>query len=258
LDLPSGAPWTDISFVGVYHKEEERLESLLQLARKWFTHVIVGVQTDDMENDETLRIASEYADIVIVDKVAGLAEPTLHKILKDVPTDWSLVISGDERPTEQLLASLQEMLDYGINHRVLGFWIRFVSSIEGVAYPSEQDNHLRMFRTMLGWPSTMHSRPPVQNGFFWPPEKGVIYHDRSLDEMMVDYLRYLKMSGSTANWVNHNKLMMHDACAATAIHKGWEFIESFDWWPKVKAIAFDSCKTECRMPQTRYDCLSNR
>jgi hypothetical protein len=67
---------------------------------------------------------------------------------------------------------------------------------------------------------------------------GHFRHERSLDEMMQDYLRYWDVGRGNAQWDEHNRVMMHNACVGTAARKGWAFVQSFDWWPRVEAIAF--------------------
>lgn len=236
-------PWTDVTFIGVYWNDPDRVQKLLEHVRPWFTHVVVGVQTDDPDNDETLKRARAVADEVVVDRVAGHCEPTIEKVLAQVPTEWSFLVSADEWPSDGLLGSFQRMLDEIIPRRLEGVWIRMISSIEEVSYPSEQDNHLRVFKTRLGWPRTLHSRPMTNNTMFWDP-KDYLRHDRSLDEMMQDYLRYYELGRSNKDWVAHNKLMMHDACAATASYYGWDHVKSFSWWPSVLEVAFEGIDPE--------------
>lgn len=233
-----GHPWTDVTFVGVYWNDPDRVYKLLQYVRPWFTHMVVGVQTDDPTHDLTLDRARRWADETVVDRVAGHCEPTIGKVLYRVKTGWSFLVSADEWPTEPLLMSFQDMLNEAANSRLDGFWIRMLSSIEGVAYPSEQDNHLRVFRTALGWPTTLHSRPNAGRSEHWRPD-AMLLHDRSLDEMMQDYLRYFEIGRGNKGWEDHNRLMMHDACEATAKHYGWDRVTQYDWWPEVLAIAFE-------------------
>jgi hypothetical protein len=84
----------------------------------------------------------------------------------------------------------------------------------------------------------MHSRPEAKHPAFWNPED-ILHHDRSLDEMIVDYLRYWKIGAHNPGWVKHNREMMYNACTATAAHKGWAFVQGFEWWPQVRDIAFE-------------------
>lgn len=244
-DRPVGlhpmAPWTDITFAGVYHNDAERVGRLLDAVRPWFVNIAVAVQCDDPD-DETLRVCEEKSDRLVIDPVYGHAEPSIGKLLGVVRTPWTFLISADEMPSPDLLYNFQDAIqiaEHGDDYSTIdGFWIRFVSSIEGIDYPSEQDNHLRLFQTRLGWPTTMHSRPAARNAVFWPESKGHVRHDRSLDEMMIDYLRYFQLGSANDSWKAHNRLMMHDACVATAEHYGWDYVKAFPWWPQVEAIAF--------------------
>jgi hypothetical protein len=260
MKLPAGAPWTDVAFAGVYWQEQERLPALLDLASRWFTNIHIGVQTNDPEHDETLAIARRYTDNIIVEPVQGYAEPTLNNVVARIRSEWTFVVSGDEMPSERLLSKFQDMVyiaDHGDDYsNIDGFWISFVSTIEGVEYQSEQDRHLRLFRSRRGWPSSMHSRPHVNYPMFWPREDGVIYHDRTLDEMIRDYLRYLRLSNGNDQWAAHNRLMIHDAVTATAQRYSWELVEDYGWWPEAKEVAFDECIERCGMHDAGYDCKS--
>ena len=229
--------WTDVTFCGVYWNDPVRVSALLHAVRPWFSNLVVGVQTDDPENDATLAACRARADVVVTEPVAGHCEPTINKVLANVPTDWAFLVSADEEPSLNLLNAFQRILDHAAETKTDGYWIRMISSIEDIPYPSESDNHLRVFRKELGWPNTLHSRPPAKREFFWDPED-VLYHKRSLDEMMQDYLRYFRIGRGNPGWDAHNRLMMHDACEATARHYGWAFVSGFPWWPEVRDIAF--------------------
>ncbi len=231
---PSRVPYTDVTFGGVYWNDADRVARLLAAMRPWFVNVVVGVQDSP---DDTLAVCRRFANRVIEDDHHGYCEPTLSRVVDSVATEWSFVVSADEMPDYRLLGSFQAMVDRaGADPTIDGFWIRFVSSIDGIEYPSESDNHLRFFRSRLGWPRTMHSRPDAANAVFW--RTGEIRHDRSLDEMIRDYLRYFRLGRGDAGWEVHNRLMIHDACAATASRKGWPYVRGHDWWPEAEAVAF--------------------
>lgn len=236
-------PWTDVTFVGVYWNDPDRVEKLLETVRPWFTHIVCGVQTDDKGRDETLSRVVRWADETIVDKVHGFCEPTIGRVLGSVKTDWVFLVSADETPSTALLESFQDMLDEAAVSGYDGFWLRMISSIEGIDYISEQDNHLRVFKRHLSWPHTMHSRPDARNAKFWRPE-AYLRHDRSLDEMIIDYLRYYSLSGTNSGWLNHNREMMMNACTATAAHYDWAKVKAYEWWPKVLEIAFNGVDPE--------------
>lgn len=224
------APWTDITFAGVYWKEEERLPKLLSFVRPWFSHIVVGVQESP---DRTLEIACSLADIVVKDAHHGYAEPTFQKVFAYVRTRFVFVISGDEMPSEELLDSMQDMVGQRGHD---GWSIRFRTSIDGIDFTGEGDRHYRLFRMPARWPSTMHSGPKVERPSMW--EKGWISHDRSLDEMMRDYLVYFAKGRGNRGWEEHNAAMMKGACVGVAAVKGWAYVRSFAWWPEVAAITY--------------------
>ena len=234
--MPGDAPWTDVTFAGVYWNEEPRLRTLLELVRPWFTNMVVGVQRSD---DATLEIAKGIADIVVEDQHHGVAEPTFSKVLQKVRTPWVFIVSGDELPSEDLLGSFQAMLDFTTtapNLRTDGFWIHFRSTIDDHDFTSEQDGHTRVFKSNLRWPTTMHSGPQASSVAVW--NTGYITHARSLDEMVHDYLRYFEKGRGNKQWEAHNSMMMREACRGVARYRGWEYVQSYDWWATVEAVAF--------------------
>jgi hypothetical protein len=231
-------PSKDVTFAGVYWQEAERLPKLLRYVRPWFESIVVGVQESE---DGTLAIARELADVVVEDVHHGYAEPTFAEVLRAIRTPWTMVVSGDETPSEPLLDSLGDMVtasEQSTNPPIDGFRIKFRSSIDGIDFTGEQDGHVRVFKTRCQWPKTMHSEPRTEKNSVWPV--GHIDHDRSLDEMMRDYLSYYERGHGNPGWEKHNRLMMRGACNSIAHYKGWVYVQSFPWWPQVKAFAYDA------------------
>lgn len=230
---PGQRPYTHIGLGMVVWNEEERLPALLEHLRPWFERIVVGVQHS---TDGTVDIARRWADIVVYDAHRGFGDATFGpRVLPHINTRWTFKVDADEWPNADLLASLSvcaaTMRELGRQ----GAWVPFRSSIEGNEY-TEQHSHLRLFQTLLGWPNTLHSRPMTGNTIFW--REGFVRHDRSLDEMIQDYLRYWAVGRGHQQWDDHNRLMLHDACTSVASTKGWDFVQSFTWWPQVEAIAF--------------------
>ena len=226
------------TFVAVAWNEEARAEDLLMMARAWFKHMVIGVQ---QSTDRTLEIVQTLAnrdtDKIIQHPHLGIGDASMPDLIAAVPTAWAFVVAFDEFPSQELLESLGDAMAYAKANRSDALWIPFRSIVEGNEY-KEQHGHLRLFRASLGWPKTMHSRPKGRNEMSW--DKGYILHERSLNEMMLDYLRYYEMGKGNQQWEKHNKLMMHDACVVIAGDKGWDFIKSHDWWSTVERIAFAS------------------
>ena len=233
---PNIPPFEDCTFVTVAWNEERRIGPLLDLAKEWFPAIVVGVQESQ---DRTLEIAEASAnrarDRVLREPHLGFGEASMPRLIEAAKTPWVFSVACDELPSLDLLESLDSAMAYAMQERAGGVWINFRSIVEGVEY-NEQHGHLRLFRSGLGWPQTLHSRPKAKIEIWWP--YGHIRHERSLDEMMQDYLRYWDLGRGNKGWERHNREMMHDACEGVAQAKGWGFVQSFGWWPAVKEIAF--------------------
>jgi hypothetical protein len=238
IPASNGNPYTHISATLVAWNEQVRIGRLLPYLRPYFEEIVVGVQESD---DDTLRIAREFADTVVVDKHHGFGDATYGpRVLPFVSKPWSFKVDCDEWPNEELLGSLSNATWYAREHDLDGIWIPFRSAVDGIEY-EEQHGHLRLFQTHVGWPATLHSRPMIENTAYW--RAGFIRHDRSLDELVRDYLRYLRIGQGNAGWDFHNRLMIRSACMGTAQQKGWAYVQSFDWWPEVAAKAYDEGDT---------------
>ncbi len=223
---------------GVYWNEAPRLPRLLELLRESFSHVVAVVQES---TDGSLEIAQAIldrpGDRVRRDEHRGAGDPSFPMLLQTVETPWVFIVSGDELPSSDLVASIPRAVIAANMDKRDGVWIPFRSTIEGIDFTNEQDRHLRLFRTAVGWPeATLHSRPLTDNVMLWPV--GYISHDRSLDEMIADYLRYLNLGRISAPWTRHNTQMLRDACTSVALHVGWENITQRSWWPEVRVAAF--------------------
>ncbi len=232
MDAP---PYSHITFAIVVWNDADRLLPLLKKVRPYFETLAVVVQDSP---DDTLRIARGMADIVVEDQHHGYGDASFGpKLLPKVRTPWTLKLDADEWPSEDLLVSLSSATWYAqhVAHTG-GVWIPFRSWVEGQEY-TEQHSHLRLFTTSAGWPGTLHSRPPIDDGIWWPT--GHISHTRSMDEVVRDYMNYLEIGKADRGWTAHNRAMIRGACEAGAASKGWAYVKAFPWWPDVKAAVFE-------------------
>jgi len=233
IDYPNEIPYTHITAALVVWNEERRIGPLLDYLRPFFATLGVVVQES---SDNTERVVREYADIIVQDQHRGYGDASFGpRLLPHIRTPWTLKIDADEWPNEELLRSLSSATWYAEHHQLDGIWVSFRSAVDGIEY-TEQHGHLRLFKTHVGWPSSLHSRPMIENTAFW--HTGYIRHDRSLDELEQDYLRYQRIAQGHSQWMEHNAMMMRSACMGTAAVKGWEYVKSHAWWPEVLAVAF--------------------
>lgn len=213
--------------------ESRRIERLCQSLRPYFTTIAIVVQESP---DNTLELAQQLGDIVVTDRHHGYGDASFGPVLlPKIRTPWTFKVDGDEMPTEALLRSLGQAVDQAEREKRDGVWIRFRSWTEGVEW-TPYHGHLRLFRTELGWPHTLHSRPMTENTFQW--DRGWIEHRRSVDEKVRDYLNYWRIGRGNLGWELHNMTMLRAAVSGAAEHKGWDWIKAHDWWPEVQKIAF--------------------
>lgn len=233
---PNKRPFHDISFVGVAWNEVERTPELLALAREWFSHLVIGVQES---TDGTLSAVRQFAnrpsDQIIEHPHYGYGDRSMPELVRAVETPWVFVVAFDELPDLELLQGLESAVTWGDKMGYDAFWVPFHSIVEGVEY-NEQHGHIRLFKQKLEWPTTLHSRVTGHKEIWWP--HGHIVHDRSLDEMIRDYLRYYELGRGNRGWEAHNILMMHDACVGVAGKHGWTYVMHYDWWKRVSKLAF--------------------
>ena len=228
VDTP---PYTHITFTLVAWNEEARLGPLLQRVRPYFDQLIVGVQQSD---DQTLAIARQWADVVVEDEHRGFGDATFGpRLLPLVQSKWTFKLDADEWPSNELLTSLSNATWCAEQEGYDAIWIPFRSAVEGQAYNVDH-SHLRLFLTYLDWPPYLHSRPKSTKDLLWTT--GSIRHDRTLDEMVRDYLRYLEIGRGNPGWDKHNTEQITGACAGVAAAMGWAFVQGFEWWPQVAPL----------------------
>lgn len=219
----------------VLWREEPRIQPLLTHLRNYVDSIVVCVQESP---DRTLELARELADVVVTDDHHGYGDASFGpRVLTHVTTPWTIRVDGDEWPSVELMESLAQAKDKAESLGKDGVWFRFRSWTEDVEW-IQYHGHLRLFKTSLGWPAMLHSRPPTDNTMSW--DVGWFEHRRSTDKMVRSYLEYYRIGRGNPGWERHNLEMLHDACVGAAEHKGWEWVKAHDWWPDVRAIAFPS------------------
>jgi hypothetical protein len=212
--------------------EAHRLEPLLRHLRPHFDTIIIGVQES---TDGTESIVDDYADVVVADKRSGYGDSTVVKLQRRVNGRWCFRVDADEWPTDDLLERLPAAVEYAETHNLQGLWLPFRSWIEDVEWKVPH-SHLRLWRNNILWPPALHSRPMTENTQVW--HTGFIEHRKSLSEHITGYLGYWDAGRGNVGWETHNAVMMEAACRGSAERYGWGFVQSFDWWPEVRRIAF--------------------
>lgn len=235
ITYPNPHPYTDVSLLIVAWNEGHRIEKLLGYLKPYFVNTVICVQQSD---DDTLAIARTVmdrpTDQVIEDVHWGHGDASFPKMLKHTRTPWSLVISCDEWPSEEVLDSIWSATAMAKIESVEAVWFTFRTWIDDLE--ASGATQLRLFKTRVGWPGTLHSRPMTNKAIGWP--FGVIEHRVTFDEMMRDYLSYYRVGKGHPSWEDHNTFMMRSACVFIAERKGWDEVTKYEWWPQVRDLAF--------------------
>jgi Glycosyl transferase family 2 len=235
IPYPNPRPYTECTVVSVIWNEEARIGRLLGRLQSYFLRIAVCVQASSDRSFEIARNMAREGDVVVADEHRGFAEASAHVLAPAVQTDWAFVVSADEWPSDDLLDSVRTLIGFADRHGYQAVWVPFRSTIEGVPF-EEQHGHLRILRRELGWSPAMHTRPRAARSFWCP--RGHIDHDRSLDELVRDYLRYLELGRGNPLWERHNTLMIRNACRTVAARHGWDCVIAHGWWPEVRGVVF--------------------
>lgn len=229
----------NIAAAMVLWNEAHRIEALVERLRPYFATIAIGVQDS---TDNTLELAMALTDRVVRDEHRGFGDATFGPlVLPLIGETWTFKIDGDEMPSVELLDSLGEAVAMAEHSYQQAIWVPFRSWIEDEEW-DQRHGHVRVFRTELGWPKTMHSSPDTDRVLVW--NKGWIEHRKSLDEHVSGYLGYFDRSGSNPGWIEHNKAMIYHACMGTAASRGWDYVKAHAWWPRVERLVFGGAAPE--------------
>lgn len=231
--------------VGVYWKEGHRIGPLMARLATHFSHVTVVVQKSD---DDTLpacqAILTGDTHKVIEDEWRGGGDFSMPLALENVDTEWVFVISGDEWPDDELLASLPDAIKACEEGGYSGAMIAPEEYIDGVRYV-EHPSHVRLFRKSGGWEARHHSAASHENLLpgIWP--RGKYIHTRTLDEFYGDYLRKLTMMEAEGDdqLAFHNRYVIFAVSNLIANEKGWKYVWGRPQWPEVERRVFDRAET---------------
>lgn len=133
----------NISGIVITHNEESNLRECLK-SISWLNEIVI---VDSQSEDNTLKIASEYTDIIFSVDISNVTEKRIFALDK-AKFEWIIFVDADERVTEELkqeILSLKEneiedINGFYINRKnfYFGKWIKHCG-----LYP---DYHLRVFR----------------------------------------------------------------------------------------------------------------
>jgi hypothetical protein len=237
-------PYENIAGVSVIYNEERRVAPLTATLGTWFDEVVVVVQKS---TDKTLDIARKILNApthkVIEDAHRGAGDFSMPTALAAVTKPWVFVLSGDEMPDIELLRSLPDLTTALERDGLQGAFIEFEEKVDGVPY-IEHGRHVRVFRPEGGWEARLHSAASHDRVGIWPI--GVIHHERSLSELIIDYLGYLAIAerDGDAGLVDVNRATIMRACETVAESKGWAYVRGLKEWPMVEQHVLRYLRTD--------------
>lgn len=148
---------------------------------------------DMKSSDDTVEIAKKHSATVLEHKDVGYVEPARAFALKQVKTDWTLIVDADEEIPESLAIELKRLMKdesakdaYYIPRKNIVFqkWIEHTGW-----WP---DFQLRFFKTgKLNWPEQIHAQPVVEGSIGYLEEKeqfAILHHNYQTIEQFVDRL----------------------------------------------------------------------
>jgi hypothetical protein len=175
----SGPASTALSFGVLAHNCAPYIEKLLLTARAFADEIVVGV--DASSSDATEEICKRHADKIFRLEPIGTSENALAWLNEQCSGDWVFRLDHDERPSEELVASLPQLI---ANNEVTHYhfprrWLVGESASRWIAqppwWPDWQTRLFRNIRSIVHIPGVIHSDYVVAGGGARVSE-AVIYH----------------------------------------------------------------------------------
>ena len=168
-----------ITLCVICHNSEDIIKEMILKHKEIVSEVLVIVQKS---TDDTYRVASEVADMVIHRRCKGTSDPDRDWLFSLASNEWILYLDSDEYASDELIKKLPEL----IKEHIDVYWMKRTNLVNGVDIHSILGNDMqaRLFRKgALSYPDTIHTYPKLSpnaiTGFIEYP----IIHDRTLDQL---------------------------------------------------------------------------
>ena len=167
-----------ISLVMIERNGGDGIRRAVESAREICSEVIIIDQSDD---DCSLKIAKEVADIVIRREPVGNADPYRQWAYSLAHNPWVLSLDADE-----YLVQKNSLLETIKKYPVDIIWFRFRNIVDD--YDIEEvlpnDWHPRLFKpNLIKWPPQLHTFPQLESPFIGFSKSAYIVHDRSYEKL---------------------------------------------------------------------------
>lgn len=193
-----------ISVVVLTKNEEDRIQACLESV-KWANEIII---VDDGSEDETLKIARNYAQKIISSRNADFSERR-NQGMEQAHGEWILYLDADERVLKSLKEELQKSVEnsqnsaYAISRRNIIFG-------QEVSYgPYKKDWMIRFFKKadFKTWVGKVHEYATFDGNLGYTKNSLLHLTHRSVDHFIFKTLSWSDIYANLLKESNHPKIV---------------------------------------------------
>lgn len=201
-----------LTVIVITKNEEDRIRACLE-SIKWAPEIIIA---DNGSKDQTLKIAKEYTDKIIVFSKQDFAQ-LRNKVMERASGDWILFVDADERVLTNLKKEIEEII---INEKYSAFAI----SRRNIIFGSEKrygpfwpDWVIRLIKKkdFISWVGEVHEYPKFKGELGYSKNSLLHLTHRNIDQIVLKSLEWSKIDAKLRLKANHPKM------------SGWRFLRIF-------------------------------
>ncbi|PIY71486.1 hypothetical protein COY88_00185 [Candidatus Roizmanbacteria bacterium CG_4_10_14_0_8_um_filter_35_28] len=175
--------------------------------------VVIFTPKDDENIKDCIKSAQLLTqNIILVFPTSTFVETVRESGIKQVKTDWVLILDADERLTEELAKEIKEILRFAQDDRVGYYKIPRKNIFAGVKWLKHggwwPDYQIRLInrKYFIGWPKRIHSTPQIKGNYGYLKNPLIHYFHGDLNKMVEKTIVFediesdlLYKAGKTAN-----------------------------------------------------------
>ena len=179
----------DISLNLVVCNEEQRLSLQLPILKKLFSEIVIVVQNSD---DNTLQIASKYADVIITTPRIGFCEADRILANKASFKEWILILDADEMPSDRFIKEIPTLISQNVD----GYYTPRENRLKDKV--NVEDKKYRLCRkNCIKYGTLLHSDVYPVTDNVKQLNYVCIIHNKTYDEFTKDFILYQKIAKET-------------------------------------------------------------
>ena len=175
--------------------------------------VVIFTPKDDENIKDCIKSAQLLTqNIILVFPTSTFVETVRESGIKQVKTDWVLILDADERLTEELAKEIKEILRFAQDDMVGYYKIPRKNIFAGVKWLKHggwwPDYQIRLInrKYFIGWPKRIHSTPQIKGNYGYLKNPLIHYFHGDLNKMVEKTIVFediesdlLYKAGKTAN-----------------------------------------------------------